>query len=200
MKKARLHNDLAHKEIFMFGSRYKSVLQKAIAIPAPRAPFAAWTSDMSVEVKLLDNDHKKLLILLGELHDGVFHGCAHSTLEIIFESLIRNLRAHFSHEEQFFTETAYPGAAAHEREHDHLIERFRVLQVRLRSCADLNSSLQVIDLLRNCLFNHIANSDQEYAPHLRTHEVGEILTADEVQRTALARKRILGHGILQGAW
>jgi hemerythrin len=155
---------------------------------------------MSVEVKLLDNDHKKLLILLSELHEGTTYGYARQILEIIFEKLMHSLRAHFAHEEHLFTETAFPGAAVHEREHDRIIERLKVLQVRFRNCADLESSLEVIHLLKNCLFHHIEGSDPEYVPHLKEREADAILAASGVWPAVLHRKQPLGPRIMQGAW
>ncbi|MFZ1084509.1 MAG: bacteriohemerythrin [Terracidiphilus sp.] len=182
----------------MLISRLKSLQQNVSGNPAPTL-FVAWTSHMSVEVKLLDNDHKKLLILLSELHDGATSNCMPQILEMTFETLLQTLRAHFAHEEQLFTETAFPGAAAHEREHDHLIQRFRVLQARLRNCSDQEASLEIITLLKNCIFNHIEYSDQEYVPHLNAITAGAILTAREVQPHALPRKQAIGLRIQQGA-
>jgi hemerythrin len=184
----------------MFISRLKSLQQKVTSNPVPQPPFAAWTSRMSVQVKLLDNDHKKLLILLSELHDGVTLCYARQFLDMILENLICASRAHFAHEEQLFTETAFPGATVHEREHDHIIERLKVLQVRFRNCADTESSLKVVQLLKNCLFNHIEISDQEYVPHLTAKEVFAMLAASEAPPSVGFRKQAIGSRILQGAW
>jgi len=76
----------------MFISRLKFLQQNLSGNSAPPAPFVAWTNPMSVEVKLLDNDHKKLLILLSELHEGTIYGYARQILEMIFEKLMRSVR------------------------------------------------------------------------------------------------------------
>lgn len=184
----------------MFISRLKSMPGNASGNAEAQEPFAAWTTSLSVHVKLLDNDHKKLLILLRELHDGAIKGDPRQILDSIFDSLVRCLRAHFAHEEQLFTETAFPGATAHERQHDLIIDRYKVLQVRFRDCADLQSSLDVIHLLKNSLFNHIESTDQEYVPHLKENEAGSMLAAVEAMPVAARRKPVLGRRILQGAW
>jgi len=163
-------------------------------------PFIVWTNRMRVDVKLLDNDHKKQVLLVNELHEGLVTGRAKLALERIFEELVRHTRIHIAHEEQIFTETAYPGAAAHEREHDHMIDRHRVLQARFRNCADLDSSLEVIQLLKNCLCNHIQSSDKEYVPHLKEKEVGAILAASEALPGVVHRKQVIGPRFLLGAW
>jgi len=33
-----------------------------------------WTDSMSVGVKMLDDDHKKLIDMVNELHDGILEG------------------------------------------------------------------------------------------------------------------------------
>jgi hemerythrin len=155
---------------------------------------------MSVEVKLLDNDHKKLLILLNELHYAVFHRQARQILDSVMDRLIKQIRVHFAHEEQFFTETAYPGAVAHEREHTRLIEHARIQQQRFRNCTDVESCLQVVEMLKNCLFNHIEREDRQYVPHFKAREMGAILAANEAPPAAVQRIRAIGSRIMQGAW
>jgi len=54
-----------------------------------RDAFHCLTSGMSVDVKLLDNDHKKLAILINDLHDGVMTGCARSRSNAFSMSLSR---------------------------------------------------------------------------------------------------------------
>ncbi|MGA9070847.1 MAG: bacteriohemerythrin [Terracidiphilus sp.] len=184
----------------MFISRLKSLHQKVSGTPEPQQPLIAWTSQMSVHVKLLDNDHKKLLILLSDLHIGVLDGYVKPILDQTFEALIRSTRAHFAHEEQLFTETAFPGAITHEREHDHILDRLKVLQARFRNCAESASSLEVIHLLKNCILNHIEVSDQKYVAHLKEREVGSILAESEAQPAVVMRKQPMPPRILQGAW
>jgi len=184
----------------MFISHHKSLPQKSSSKTTPPPPLIAWTSHMSVDVKLLDNDHKKLLILLSKLHHAVIHSHARQTLDTVVESLIKHIRIHFAHEEQLFAETAYPGAATHEREHNHLIEHARVLQQRFRNCADVESCLQVVDLLKDGLFNHMESSDLQYAPHFKAREVDAILAANETLPVAVLRKRSIGSRIQQGTW
>lgn len=182
----------------MFISRLKSLPQKFSGNPPP--PFAAWTNRMSVEVKLLDNDHKKLLILLSDLHDSALNRYAKQILTMILESLMESARAHFAHEEQIFTETAYPGAAAQECEHELLIERLKVLQARFRKCTDWEDSLEVIQSLKDCLFKHLQSSSHAYLKHFKSEEVEAILVASEARSHEALKMQATGPIILQGAW
>jgi hemerythrin-like metal-binding protein len=184
----------------MFAYRPKSLAQKTSAKAAPPPPLVAWTSHISVEVKLLDNDHKKLLILLSKLHNAVIHCLARQILDRVMESLIQHIRVHFAHEEQLFAETAYPGAAFHEREHNCLIVHAKVLQQRFRNSADVESCLQVIEQLKNSLCHHMESADLLYVPHFRAREVTAILASNQALPAAMLKKRASSSRILQGVW
>jgi hemerythrin len=132
---------------------------------------------MSVDVKLLDNDHKKLAILINDLHDGVMTGCAREPLERIFDELVAYSRIHFAHEEHFLNEAGYSGTAAHKQEHDHKIEEVLEMQARFKSGTELSGDLEVLNQLKDWLVNHVQDSDQEFVAHLKATGVDSILAA-----------------------
>lgn len=138
-------------------------------------PFIVWTSGMSVDVKLLDNDHKKMAILINDLHEGVMTGCARESLERIFDEIVAYSRLHFAHEEHFLDEAGYSGAAAHKREHDHKIDQVRILQAYFTGGTTLADDLEVLDQLKDWLVNHIQHSDQAFVSHLKATGVDSIL-------------------------
>ena len=187
-------------EVRMFNALFGSESEKVSDKNLPRTPFVVWTNRMSVEVKLLDNDHKKLAILISELHEGVVAGWVKLALERVFEELVRHIRIHLAHEEQLFAETAYPDAAIHLREHDHLIERISELQARFVSEAEVDNSLEVVNLLKGWLFRHIQSSDQDYVAHFKAKGVEAMLAARETLMGIAPRKKASGPRIMQGVW
>ena len=138
-------------------------------------PFIVWTSEMSVGVKMLDNDHKRLAILINDLHDGILHGRAKEALEGIFEELVAYTRIHFAHEEQLLAETGYSGAETHKQEHNREFERALDLQVRFRSATESAAYFEILDQLKDWLFAHTAGMDKNFAAHLKTAGVDKIL-------------------------
>jgi hypothetical protein len=64
----------------------------------------------------------------------------------------------------------------------------------------VESCLQVVDLLKDGLFNHMESSDLQYAPHFKAREVDAILAANETLPVAVLRKRSIGSRIQQGTW
>ncbi|MGD0801210.1 MAG: bacteriohemerythrin [Terracidiphilus sp.] len=152
-------------------------------------PFIVWTNRMRVDVKLLDNDHKKQVLLVNELHEGLVTGRAKLALERIFEELVRHTRIHIAHEEQIFAETAYPNAAVHIQEHDRMIERAEYLYARFKSGSRLSGYLVVINQLEDWLFSHIQGADQRYIAHLKAKGIDSILAAWNVP-TGVALQRM----------
>jgi hemerythrin len=187
-------------EVRMFSALFGLESEKVSRKIRPRTPFVVWTDRMSVEVKLLDNDHKRLAILLNDLHDRIDTGWAKQALERVYQELIRHIRINFAHEEQLFAETAYPDAEIHLREHDNLIARVSGLQARFRNNSDMEGSLEVINLLKDGLFRHIQSSDQDYVAHFKAKGVEAMLAARETLIGIAPRKKAGEPRILQGVW
>ncbi len=163
-------------------------------------PLIVWTDQMSVGVKLLDNDHKKLVLLINQLHEGLMTGHAKPALESFFQDLISYTRVHHAHEEQLLGETGFHGTAAHKQEHESTIERAVELQLRFKSSEGLVTELEIMHQLREWLFRHIQGSDKEFVAHLKAKGIDDILatrkTLDGVVRSQPANEIRM----VQGVW
>jgi hemerythrin-like metal-binding protein len=140
-------------------------------------PFIVWTSEMSVDVKMLDNDHKKLAILINDLHEGLMAGRDGEALDRIFDELVSYARIHFAHEEQLLAEAGYSGATAHKKEHEKKVEQVLMLQARFKSSKDSAEYLGVLDQLKDWLFKHTQGPDKDFVAHLKATGVDSILAA-----------------------
>jgi hemerythrin len=119
-----------------------------------------------VGVTLLDDDHKKLVGLVNELYDGIQAGAGKESVGKVLDRLIDYTKVHFAHEEQFFSQTAYPASAAHKKEHDALCQQVVAVQEKYRAGAGNTLSFEVLNFLKNWLVNHIQGSDKKYGPYL----------------------------------
>lgn len=129
-------------------------------------PLMTWTEEMSVGVQSLDNDHKRLIELLNELHEGIESGQTNQALESVIDGLVRYTRFHFAREEKFFADAGFPDSAAHKAEHDMLSRRALNLQARFENGQSQELSLQAMEFLKSWLTDHIMGSDQKYGPFL----------------------------------
>jgi hemerythrin len=138
-------------------------------------PFIVWTSDMSVGVKLLDNDHKKLAILINDLHEALMAGRDRTALERIFDELVACSRLHFAHEDQLLAEAGYSGAPAHKKEHEQKADQVLIMQARFQCASESADYLEVLDQLKDWLFKHTQGADKDFVAHLKATEVDSIL-------------------------
>ena len=131
-------------------------------------PLMTWTESMSVGVKVLDEDHKKLVGLVNELHDGILAGKRQEALGHVLDELVRYTGVHFGREEQYFSTTGYAAAAEHKKEHDQLIKQAQDLQARYKGGATSMLSLETMGFLKGWLAHHIQEIDKKYGPHLNS--------------------------------
>jgi hemerythrin len=121
---------------------------------------------MSVGVKVLDDDHMKLVGMVNELHDGILEGHRAEALGHVLDQLVSYTRIHFNREEALFARTNYPSAGEHKREHDDLIAKALDLQARYKGGASSMLSLETMSFLKSWLAHHIQGSDRSYSKHL----------------------------------
>lgn len=131
-----------------------------------RMPLMTWTEEMSVKVKVLDDDHKTLIDMLNELNDGIETSRARASLEGVIEKLSNYTRVHFAREERLFAQTGYAEGAAHKAEHTLLARRVMNLQARFEAGQSREVGIETMAFLKSWLTDHIMGSDQKYGPHL----------------------------------
>ena len=125
-------------------------------------PFMKWSDDFSVGVDELDNDHKKLVELINELHDAVEAGKGHNALGKILDGLIFYVSYHLSHEEGLFLRAQYPDIEAHKQEHALLTTRAKDVYEKFYAAPSETLPQEVLELLKSWLYEHILGSDKKF--------------------------------------
>ena len=129
-------------------------------------PFVAWTKKMSVGVAVMDDDHKKMIAIINELHDGILAGHKKDILASFLDRLVDYSRFHFAREEELFAKTSYLAAPIHKMEHLSFVSRISNLQERFKTAPVAMLDLELMSFLRNWLLTHIQGSDKQYGPRL----------------------------------
>jgi hemerythrin len=124
---------------------------------------------MSVGVKALDDDHKRLIDLLNKLHDGMKSGRGKEVVGKVLDDLVSYTKYHFAREEEFFDKTGYPGDD-HKKEHKELVDQAVKLQSRYKSGESV-LSIETLDFLKNWLNGHILGTDKKYTAHLNANGI-----------------------------
>jgi hemerythrin len=129
-------------------------------------PFVAWTKNLSVGVAAMDDDHKKLIAIINDLHDGIIAGHKKEILASALDHLAEYTRFHFAREEEMLAKTNYLAAPIHKMEHAGFVSRLSNLQERFKTAPIAMIDLELMNFLRNWLLTHIQGSDKQYGPRL----------------------------------
>ncbi len=129
-----------------------------------------WNDKLSVTIRKFDDQHKKLVGMVNQLHDAMKVGKGREVLGEILQSLTRYTVTHFGDEERLMKLHNYPEYAEHKKEHDML-----VLQVKEKLEAHRGGkniiTQNIMEFLKKWLTEHIQGCDKKYGPFLKNKGV-----------------------------
>lgn len=120
-----------------------------------------WTSDLSVGVAEIDQQHKKLFGMVDELNTAMAQGKSKEVLRDTINGLIRYTSTHFKQEETYFAKFGYPDTAAHKNEHINFVQKVKEFRDGYVS-GQMGLSISIMTFLTDWLKNHIKVSDKKY--------------------------------------
>ena len=127
-----------------------------------------WGPTLSVKVKKFDDQHKKLVDLVNQLHDAMKAGQGNVALGSVLQSLISYTATHFKDEEQVMQANGYPDLARHKSEHEKLVKQVLELQSKFQSAAGGILTMTVMSFLKDWLVTHIQGEDKKYGVFLNS--------------------------------
>jgi hemerythrin-like metal-binding protein len=124
-----------------------------------------WDEKYSVHIEVIDEQHKHLFKVLGDLFDGIGKGKSREILGVTLGELIRYALDHFRTEEAFMRQYDFPGYEQHKKEHEAFKRKVAVFQKDFEA-GKATLTLEVISFLTGWLDHHILEVDREYGPFL----------------------------------
>jgi hemerythrin len=124
--------------------------------------YFEWNDTYSVQVREIDNQHKKLVAILNGLFEAMHAGQGRDALEGVLDDLTRYTRTHFAFEERLMAEYGYPEFLAHKQVHAKMADKVRDLSRQFQA-GTLFNPVQVSNFLKNWLSRHIMETDKKYA-------------------------------------
>lgn len=121
-----------------------------------------WSKNLATGNEEIDEQHQSIFQSIEHLETAVRD---ERTMYAVYaiNMLAHYVQNHFATEEALMRQQGYPGIVQHVAEHEELRRKVRVLS---RKSIYEDVSMEVIDLLRDWLINHIAKADMAYVPYL----------------------------------
>ncbi len=123
-----------------------------------------WNESLSVNVKEFDEQHKKLVGMLNDLHDAMKQGKGSDVTGQVLSGLIQYVASHFAAEEKLMQANAYPEYLKHKKEHDALTKQAVDLQKQFQEAKPV-LTVELMKFLKDWLSNHILGTDKKYGPY-----------------------------------
>jgi hemerythrin len=128
-------------------------------------PVMIWNESLSVMVPEIDDQHRKLIAMINNLHEAMKTGEGRQVIGQLLNSLTRYTQTHFAAEEKLMAQVDYPDLAAHQEIHRNLIKQVESLKADHAS-GKLSISMDTMNFLSDWLTKHIQGTDKKYVPFL----------------------------------
>jgi len=131
--------------------------------------FYRWNNDMSVGSEELDNQHRRLIEILNEVHRAFVRNEQEETARVL-DVLSQYMVYHFTMEEVYFEMCDYCGREEHIREHRMFRDKVEEF-IRKYKSKDAMLTLEILNFLKSWIEDHLIGSDQKYKECFAKHGV-----------------------------
>ncbi|MGO9378291.1 MAG: bacteriohemerythrin [Dissulfurispiraceae bacterium] len=128
--------------------------------------FIEWNNALSVEIKELDDQHKRLLDLINQLNEAMKVGKGKDVMGKVLASLIDYTKYHFAAEEKLMLAHSYPSYVIHKKAHDDLTSQAMDLQKKFNA-GNAIITIEVMNFLKDWVSKHIMSTDKQYTSFFR---------------------------------
>jgi hemerythrin len=127
-----------------------------------------WTSDLSVEIELIDEQHKMLIKHLNDLSQSLESGQGPAKIATTLNFLIDYTKFHFTAEEKHMAANGYPELENHQKMHEEFKTTLSNMEEELEEEGATKLLADSIDtLLVKWLFEHIRTIDVMFGKFLK---------------------------------
>lgn len=139
-------------------------------------PLIRWTTDMSVGLTELDDDHRTLIKIINHLNANVGQSMQRETVRQCLLALRRYAEFHFAREERVLIACNFPGIDVQKTEHRDFIQRIQEVTQRFDADPEAASTVvndELLGFLRDWLNHHILIEDMAYRPFVENSAVAK---------------------------
>ncbi len=129
----------------------------------------AWKESYSVGVAAVDHEHRELIELINELHEGLLEEGAEPDVAGFLGEIFRAVSAHFALEERFMRQRRYDQLDAHKEAHEELLEEIRDIMDGYEADHE-GASAELSARLDSWFSEHFRTHDARLHHRLGTHD------------------------------
>lgn len=127
-----------------------------------------WNEDLSVGIKLIDDQHKVLIDLMRDLENSVNDFYAKENIGKIIDRLLGYAADHFELEEKYFDKFSYPDKDPHIAQHRRLAAAIVDFKGRF-DVEGIGLAREIAAFLEGWITLHIPNFDKKYVQCFKEH-------------------------------
>ena len=132
--------------------------------------YLSWNDSYSVGIESIDNDHKKLILLINNLQTSIDYKTDNEFEKQTLDEVVDYTKYHFTREEDLMEKNGYSDFVAHKAQHQKMIDKVTELVQAYEKDESKGIKAGAIEsllmYLKSWLINHINGTDQEYSEYL----------------------------------
>ncbi len=125
------------------------------------ADLIIWTDKYSVGCNYIDQQHKKLIDIINELHSAFMSRESNEKLSKILSELVDYTKYHFTAEEEMLKKHGFGPSENHKKQHQEFVEKIEIFKKR-HELGDSIVGFDMLNFLKDWLLNHILKTDMSY--------------------------------------
>ncbi|GAB0057487.1 Bacteriohemerythrin [Candidatus Magnetaquicoccaceae bacterium FCR-1] len=128
--------------------------------------FFPWTGNLDTGMVDIDNDHKKLVDMVNQIHKLLKQSAGRDQVMKIIAELADYTHFHFGREEKLFEKYQYPETPAHKEKHVKLLNEVSDLMKKFQE-GDFAAPMDLLTLAKSWLVQHILRTDMRYVQYFK---------------------------------
>lgn len=118
-----------------------------------------WNEGLNLGIKTIDDDHKKILHIIGKLSEAINNNENQHVIETIFQELLTCTKEHFKREETYLQDCKCTKLEDHKQKHRAFYDKLSKLKLKVISSKDYITSQEITIYLTEWLLNHVIEED-----------------------------------------
>lgn len=135
--------------------------------------FISWKEEYELGISEIDEQHKKMLGIINELHDlmGEEKEAEQDKIDKIIKEMADYAIYHFKTEEKYFQLFSYEETESHTAIHNQYVDKVNDWRARYDAEKDPTIFFEIFSYLQDWWIWHICNTDRDYMSFMRANGV-----------------------------